>query len=406
MAPPAARGARLPADSPTGYCARPASRCVGPTTAGRPPPGRDSVDLVGRSEGTRRRALARVASGTSRTAKRGAAVKPGSAVMTALHFDATTVPPRPPLEPLADLKARLDLLAVVAGHVALKRRGQHEHWGCCPFHADRTPSLQGRHPPRPLPLLRLRRPRRRDRLPGRGRGPGPGRRHQAGARAGRRHGRAPDAAAPAGGRHRARPRGRGAARAGAGDVAPDDDDLARHRALALPDARSAASAGGTPTASAGTRPASSARARPAASWSRSATTRPASWSASGASCRRWPARCSAWASARRRATPPACAGRRGRSSSVAEGVEDALAAAELTGLPAWAALSAGNMAELVLPERFREVLILADRDANGVGQENAAQAGRPAPGRGPARRGPAPVGPRTRTRPCAPRRAG
>ena len=56
---------------------------------------------------------------------------------------------------------------------------------------------------------------------------------------------------------------------------------------------------------------------------------------------------------------------------VAEGVEDALAAAELTGLPAWAALSAGNMAVLVLPERFREVLILADRDANGVGQENA-----------------------------------
>src|SRR3954447_10703707 len=62
--------------------------------------------------------------------------------MTALDFNAATVPPRPPLEPLADLKARLDLLAVVAGHVALKRRGQHEHWGCCPFHADRTPSFK------------------------------------------------------------------------------------------------------------------------------------------------------------------------------------------------------------------------------------------------------------------------
>ena len=61
----------------------------------------------------------------------------------------------------------------------------------------------------------------------------------------------------------------------------------------------------------------------------------------------------------------------GPQLAVAEGVEDALAAAELTGLPAWAALSAGNMAELVLPDRFREVLILADRDANGVGQENA-----------------------------------
>jgi Toprim domain len=29
------------------------------------------------------------------------------------------------------------------------------------------------------------------------------------------------------------------------------------------------------------------------------------------------------------------------------------------------------MAVLILPERFREVLILADRDANRVGQENA-----------------------------------
>jgi DNA primase len=50
---------------------------------------------------------------------------------------------------------------------------------------------------------------------------------------------------------------------------------------------------------------------------------------------------------------------------IAEGVEDALAAAELTGLPAWAALSAGNMAELVLPARLREVLILADADDAG-----------------------------------------
>jgi putative DNA primase/helicase len=56
---------------------------------------------------------------------------------------------------------------------------------------------------------------------------------------------------------------------------------------------------------------------------------------------------------------------------VAEGVEDALAAAELTGLPAWAALGAGNMAALVLPERLREVLVLADRDPNGVGQAGA-----------------------------------
>jgi DNA primase len=54
---------------------------------------------------------------------------------------------------------------------------------------------------------------------------------------------------------------------------------------------------------------------------------------------------------------------------IAEGVEDALAAYELTGIPAWAALSAGNMASLALPERLREVLILADADE--VGRQHA-----------------------------------
>src|SRR5689334_25028635 len=62
--------------------------------------------------------------------------------MTAPSPLGAAIPPRPPLEPLADLKARLDLLAVVAGHVALKRHGQHEHWGRCPFHADSTPSFK------------------------------------------------------------------------------------------------------------------------------------------------------------------------------------------------------------------------------------------------------------------------
>jgi DNA primase len=56
---------------------------------------------------------------------------------------------------------------------------------------------------------------------------------------------------------------------------------------------------------------------------------------------------------------------------IAEGVEDALAAHELTGLPAWAALSAGNMAELTLPRRLREVLILADKDESGLGLAKA-----------------------------------
>jgi hypothetical protein len=61
----------------------------------------------------------------------------------------------------------------------------------------------------------------------------------------------------------------------------------------------------------------------------------------------------------------------GPQLAIAEGVEDALAGCELTGVPAWAALSAGNMKTLVLPERFRDVLILADRDENGTGLENA-----------------------------------
>jgi phage/plasmid primase-like uncharacterized protein len=50
---------------------------------------------------------------------------------------------------------------------------------------------------------------------------------------------------------------------------------------------------------------------------------------------------------------------------VAEGVEDALAAWALTTYPAWAALSAGNMAALELPPEHRAVLILADADDIG-----------------------------------------
>jgi hypothetical protein len=47
---------------------------------------------------------------------------------------------------------------------------------------------------------------------------------------------------------------------------------------------------------------------------------------------------------------------------VAEGAEDALSAHALFGVPAWAALSAGNMARLILPPRIQQILILADRD--------------------------------------------
>jgi putative DNA primase/helicase len=57
---------------------------------------------------------------------------------------------------------------------------------------------------------------------------------------------------------------------------------------------------------------------------------------------------------------------------VGEGIESAASAGRLLGLPAWAAISCGNMAKgLVLPPEARRVLIAADPDIAG---EQAAQA--------------------------------
>jgi putative DNA primase/helicase len=51
---------------------------------------------------------------------------------------------------------------------------------------------------------------------------------------------------------------------------------------------------------------------------------------------------------------------------IAEGIETAAAAGVLLGLPAWAAVSAGNMAKgLVLPPEARRVVIAADPDSAG-----------------------------------------
>ena len=51
---------------------------------------------------------------------------------------------------------------------------------------------------------------------------------------------------------------------------------------------------------------------------------------------------------------------------VGEGVESSASAGILLGLPAWAALSAGNLAKaLILPPEVRSVVIAADRDAGG-----------------------------------------
>ncbi len=63
----------------------------------------------------------------------------------------------------------------------------------------------------------------------------------------------------------------------------------------------------------------------------------------------------------------------GERLAVAEGIETSLSVMQSTGIPAWAALSAGGIEHLILPPLplAREVLICADNDANGRGQRAA-----------------------------------
>lgn len=57
---------------------------------------------------------------------------------------------------------------------------------------------------------------------------------------------------------------------------------------------------------------------------------------------------------------------------IGEGIETSASAGLLLGLPAWAALSAGNLARgLMLPPEVRAVVIAADHDAQGTGQDAA-----------------------------------
>lgn len=59
---------------------------------------------------------------------------------------------------------------------------------------------------------------------------------------------------------------------------------------------------------------------------------------------------------------------------IAEGIETAIAAHELFGVPVWATYSAGNMTAVVLPATVKRVLVFADNDANGTGQQAADKA--------------------------------
>ncbi|MPR12171.1 DUF7146 domain-containing protein [Microvirga tunisiensis] len=53
---------------------------------------------------------------------------------------------------------------------------------------------------------------------------------------------------------------------------------------------------------------------------------------------------------------------------IAEGIETALAASRLFGVPCWAALNAGTLSEWVPPEGVEEVIVFGDYDANHTGQ--------------------------------------
>jgi hypothetical protein len=60
-----------------------------------------------------------------------------------------------------------------------------------------------------------------------------------------------------------------------------------------------------------------------------------------------------------------------RELIIAEGIETALSASEIFGLPAWSAVSAGGLKTLELPPAVRRIVIAADRDVSGTGQRNA-----------------------------------
>ena len=56
---------------------------------------------------------------------------------------------------------------------------------------------------------------------------------------------------------------------------------------------------------------------------------------------------------------------------IAEGIETALSAMQMTGVPTWATLSTSGMCKVVLPAEAQNVVIFGDHDANGAGQAAA-----------------------------------
>jgi putative DNA primase/helicase len=60
--------------------------------------------------------------------------------------------------------------------------------------------------------------------------------------------------------------------------------------------------------------------------------------------------------------------------AVAEGIETALSIAVACSMPVWAALSAGGIKKLILPQNATHVVICADHDKNGVGERAALDA--------------------------------
>ncbi len=76
-----------------------------------------------------------------------------------------------------------------------------------------------------------------------------------------------------------------------------------------------------------------------------------------------------------------CQWRAGLPLVIGEGIETALSAGVLLGAPAWAALSAGNMARVPLPAACMDVMIAADHDPPGQRAAWAAADALAAPGR-------------------------